>query len=231
MKLNNEELEKLVVAKGLYDDAGNKRIYDKFFANRLKEEEYIYRKFKINDGMKILDIGCSYGQDLINFAQGSLGLEVEPHKVDFARALGLEAIAGNAEQDLAKINRQFDMIWCTDFLVHMVSPYKFLYDCRRLLIPGGKLIIQIPLMSVFNKHRSNCHFYAFNKKSLEYLLEMAGYRVIKSSGLIRKRSKWFNFIFEPVLQIWGGNIWLAAEKEEKAPLEFNKIHLPDWFKF
>jgi len=112
----------------------------------------------------------------------------------------------------------------------MASPYKFLYDCRRLLPVGGKIVIQIPLMSIFNKHRSGCHFYAFNKKSLLYLIEMAGFRVIKTSGLIRKKPEWFNFIFELMMQNWGGNIWVLAEKEDKAPVDFKKVYLPDWFK-
>ncbi|MFA6307042.1 MAG: class I SAM-dependent methyltransferase [Patescibacteria group bacterium] len=230
MLKNNEELKKILLAKGLGSSEGNLRIFNKFFKDRQTEEQYIHQRFKIDHGLKVLDIGCGYGHDLIHFSEDSVGLEAAVYQADYARSLGLKVVSGNAEEDLNKISGQFDLIWCADFLVHMISPYKFLYDSRRLLPVGGKLVIQIPLMSIFNKHRSGCHFYAFNKKSLEYLMAMAGYRVLKTSGLIRKKPNWFNFIFEPLLQNWGGNIWVLAEKEETVPVDFSKVYLPAWFK-
>lgn len=226
---NNKELKNILLKRGLGDAEGNLRIFNKFFKNRQNDERYIRERFGLDDKLKVLDIGCGYGHDLIHFSDESVGLEAASFQADYARALGLRVISGNAEQDLEKINEQFDLIWCADFLVHMISPYKFLYDSRRLMPVGGKLVIQIPLMSIFNKHRSGCHFYAFNKKSLEYLMEMAGYRVLKTSGLIRKKSVWFNFIFEPLLQRWGGNIWVLAEKLEATPVDFEKVYLPTWF--
>lgn len=230
MKKSNEELKKILLTKGLASPEENLRIFNKFFKDRQAEESYIYKKFKIDYSLKILDIGCGHGHDLIHFSENSVGLEAAAYQADYARSLGLNVILGNAEEDLNKISQEFDFVWCADFLVHMISPYKFLYDLRRLLPVGGKLMIQIPLMSIFNKHRSDYHFYAFNKKALEYLMEMAGYRVLKTSGLIRKKPVWFNMIFEPLLQIWGGNIWVLAEKEATAPVNFNKVHLPSWFK-
>jgi hypothetical protein len=41
---------------------------------------------------------------------------------------------------------------------------------------------------------------------------------------------WFNLIFEPLLQLFGGNIWILAEKKEGVPLDFSKVFLPKWFK-
>ncbi len=84
-------------------------------------------------------------------------------------------------------------------------------------------------MSIFNMHRATCHFYAFNKKSLSYLLEMAGYKIVKTSGLIRKKPKWFNHLFEPLLQLYGGNIWIIAEKKENI-LRESGVFFPKWFK-
>ena len=177
-----------------------------------------------------MDIGCTYGHNLIHFAQDSVGLEKNTKAATYARALGLKVIDINVEDDLESISEQFDLIWCTDFLVHLISPYKFLYDCRKLLKSNGCLVIQIPLMSLLNKHRAHCHFYAFNKKSLIYLLEMSGYRIVKSSGLIRRLPKWFNYLLEPIFQLGGTNIWLLLEKEDQIPINFSKVYLPKWFR-
>ena len=230
MKKSNEELKKIIMEKGLFDSRENERIYNKFFKDRQNNQEYLYKRFGIDLNIKILDVGCCYGQDLIHFREDSLGLEVSSSLVDFAQSLGLNVISFNAEENLTEINQKFNLIWCTDFLVHMISPYKFLYDCRKLLEDNGRLVIQIPLMSIFNIHRSSCHFYAFNKKSLLYLLEMAGYDIVKTSGAIRRKPKWFNFIFDPLLQRWGGNIWVLAQKQGGAVSNFSRSYLPSWFK-
>jgi len=230
MKKTNQELEKIILEKGLGDAAENARIYHKFFKDWQFRNSYIYERFNLDFNSKILDIGCTYGHNLIHFAPESVGIEANVREAEFARALGLRVVNVNAEDDLGDLAEQFDLIWCTDFLVHMISPYKFLYDCRKLLGENGRLIIQIPLMSIFNKHRSSCHFYAFNKKSLLYLLEMSGYKVIKTSGSVRRLAFTLNRILEPALQLWGGNIWVLAEKQEKTPVNFDKVYLPKWFK-
>ena len=227
--MTSEQIKKIILTKGIFSEKENLRIYFKVFQNWVKYNSYIFKRFNINFEDKILDIGSNYGYNLIHFNPDSVGIESAKSMADFSKALGLNVLDINIEDDLAVVGK-FDLIWCLDFLVHMASPYKFLYDCRRLLPVGGKIVIQIPLMSIFNKHRSGCHFYAFNKKSLLYLIEMAGFRVIKTSGLIRKKPEWFNFIFELMMQNWGGNIWVLAEKEDKAPVDFKKVYLPDWFK-
>lgn len=230
MKKNNEELKKIILEKGLAGLSENERIYRKFFKDWQEKNAYIYNRFNLDFSAKILDIGCTYGHNLIHFAEGSVGIEKNTKAAEFARSLGLNVVDINAEDGLELIAGPFDFIWCTDFLVHMISPYKFLYDCRRLLKSKGQIVIQIPLMSILNKHRASCHFYAFNKKSLIYLLEMAGYKVIKSSGLIRRMPGWLNCLLEPVLELWGGNIWLLLEKQEETPVNFDKVYLPGWFK-
>jgi 2-polyprenyl-3-methyl-5-hydroxy-6-metoxy-1,4-benzoquinol methylase len=230
MEKNNKNLEKFILEKGIYSLEENQRIYDKFFKHWKSDHEYIYRRFDINFSEKILDIGCSYGYNLINFSKESVGIEFCKQTSDFAKGLGLNIAAINIEDNLLDINDKFDLIWCSDVIVHLISPYKFLYECRSLLKDSGRIVLQIPLMSFFGMHISDCHFYAFNKKSLMYLFEMAGYKIIKTSGLIRKKTKWFNFLFEPLLQLYGGNIWVLAEKQEKPAINFERVFPPKWFK-
>jgi len=230
MEKSNEELKKIILGKVSGDAEESLRIYNKFFKDWQRNHKYIYCKFQINFNMKILDIGCSYGYNLIHFSEDSVGIEAGLKQVEFARQLGLNVLSINVEDDLSAIGQKFNLVWCTDFLVHMVSPYKFLYGCRNLLEKNGQMVIQVPLMSIFNMHRSVCHFYAFNKKSLSYLLEMAGYEIVKTSGFLRKKPKWFNSIFELLLQRWGGNIWVLAQKKNELPTDFKRSFLPKWFK-
>lgn len=230
MKKTNEELKKIILEKGKLGAGEREKIYKTYFKDWQNNHEYIHKKFNLDFNEKILDIGCGYGNNLIHFSDDSIGIEANTSVAEFGQSLGLNIFSINTEEDLSAINQKFNLVWCSDLLVHLVSPYKFLYDCRNILKEKGKIVLQIPLMSVFNKHRSMCHLYSFNKKSLLYLLEMAGYKVLKTSGFIRKKPKWFNCIFEPLLQIYGGNIWILAEKNTEAPVNFQKVCFPKWFK-
>ena len=89
-------------------------------------------------------------------------------------------------------------------------------------------MIQLPLMSFWGKHISPLHFYAFNKKSLIYLLETAGFEVVKTSGCIRHLPQFVNKILEPILQIWGGNIWVLVKNSNKK-ISYSGSCLPKWF--
>ena len=227
---NTKDIEDLVLGSQVVTREDKKKIFAIRFKTWRRDHYYIYKKFNLNFEAKILDIGSSYGGNLINFSKDSVGVEVNPEIVAFAKSIGLKIADINAEDELKSLAQKFDLIWCTDFLVHVISPYKFLYDARSLLDDGGKIVIQIPLMSIFDTHRSSCHFYAFNKKALSYLMEMAGYRVVKTSGYVRRLPNWLNTILEPVSQIWGGNIWILAVKENKIPVSLDKVFLPTWFK-
>ena len=226
--MTNEQVKKIVIGNGLFDEKENTRIYYKFFRDWAENNSYVYKKFDISFDKKILDIGCSYGQNLIHFNKESVGIEAQHRTAEFSRALGLTVIEANIEDGIL-LDKKFDIIWCSDFLVHLISPYKFLYDYRKFLNDNGRLLIQIPLMSALNKHKSPCHLYAFDKKSLVYLMETAGYKIIKTSGCIRQLPGLVNKLLEPFLQIYGSNIWVLAEKSE-TEINFTKSFLPKWFK-
>ena len=82
------ELKKIIV-KRIGDTSEGERIYNKFFRGWQRNHSYIYRKFQIDFNMKMLDIGCGYGHNLIHFSENSVGVEAESKQVEFARRLGL----------------------------------------------------------------------------------------------------------------------------------------------
>lgn len=228
MRKSQEELEKTVLSKGPYQNKENLRIYRKFFKNWFNNHVYIYRRFKIKDSFKILDVGCGPGHNLIHFSPDSRGIEMNDYLIDFGKGLGLNIIKANIEDELPIDGQKFDLIWCTDFLVHLVSPFRFLFQIRKYLNNSSYLLIQIPQISVFKTHQSPEHFYAFDKKTLVFLLETAGYRVVEYSGYVRRMPNFLNKILEPWLQRFGPNIWILAKKD-KRPKIVGKTFLPSWF--
>jgi SAM-dependent methyltransferase len=226
--MNEKELKEIVLSRGPYGKGENLRIYGKFFENWLVKHAYIYKKFKIDESYRILDIGCGPGHNLVHFNSKSLGIEINGYLVDFGKSLGLNILKINAEDNWPEINGKFDLIWCTDFLIHLVSPFKFLFKIKKYLKEDGKIVIQIPQPSIFRTHISPEHFYVFDKRSLVYLLKAAGYKTTGHSGYIRKLPNWLNAILEPLLQRYGANIWILAE-EDKPLVITDKSFLPSWF--
>lgn len=228
----NKEIKQLIIVKSGLAENEAEKMYFRFFHNWAEHHKYIYKRFNINFGDKILDIGCGCGHNLIHFNKKSIGIEKDERFFNFAKKIGLNVKDLNVEDDLLNLKGEnFEFIWCTDFLVHTVSPFKFLCECREILAPAGKILIQIPLMSVLNKHKSSCHLYAFNKKSLIYMLDVCGYKILKTSGCVRCLPGFINTIFEPVLRIFGTNIWVLAEKLPEPKFNKNKLFLPKWINY
>jgi len=228
MHRNQDELRKIILSKGCYDNEENLRIYNKFFKDWFNNHIYIYDKFNTKDSLRIFDIGCGPGHNLIHFSPDSVGIDTNDYLVDFGKGLGLNIVSANAEEDLPVINGKFDLIWCTDFLIHMVSPFRFLFKLRRYLDDKSRLIIQIPKPSIFKTHESPEHLYAFNKETLTFLLEASGYKIINFSGYIRTKSNYLNKVLEPLLQRFGPNIWVLAQRDKHSDIS-DKTFLPSWF--
>jgi len=78
-------------------------------------------------------------------------------------------------------------------------------------------------------HKSPEHFYSFNKEDLIFLLKASGYKIVDSSGYVRRMPNCLNKIFEPLLQRFGTNIWILAKKRKNNSGIPDKSFLPSWF--
>lgn len=228
MHKNQNELKEIILSKGFYNDKENLRIYNKFFKDWFNNHIYIYNKFNVKDSFRILDIGCAAGHNLIHFSPDSVGIENNDYVRNFGIKLGLNIIKANVEEDLPLIDGKFNLVWCSDFLIHMISPFKFLFKIRKYLDDDSFLIIQIPKISIFKTHESPEHFYAFDKNTLIYLLKMSGYKIVDFSGYIRTKPNYLNKVLEPFLQRFGTNIWVLAKKDKQRCI-LDKTYLPSWF--
>jgi SAM-dependent methyltransferase len=142
------------------------------------------------EGGKVLDVGCSTGrylEKLQRYGWDVYGVESNPIIADYARQKrGLNIHAGTLEA--AEFPAQFfDAIVFSHVLEHLHDPLAELQEVRRILKPGGQLVIALPNWGslgrkLFKEHWMALeiprHLYHFDVTHLRRLLEKAGFNQI-----------------------------------------------------
>jgi SAM-dependent methyltransferase len=102
--------------------------------------------------MRLLDCGCGPGSITVGFAEvvspgGVVGIDIEPKMIERAEAFASENQVANVEFRVADITDlpfdegQFDVVFSSSVLEHLVEPVKALSEMRRVLRPGGLMAV------------------------------------------------------------------------------------------
>lgn len=96
---------------------------------------------------KLLDVGCGNGVFLARMRKlgwDVVGVEPDGQAADIARRqFGLEVFEGTLEQ-AGFPDRSFEAVSLSHVIEHVYDPAALLRECRRVLKPGGKLVIVTP---------------------------------------------------------------------------------------
>lgn len=106
---------------------------------------------KTNVGKKILDVGCSNGEFLYLAKQRgyeTYGVELNQKTANTAIRSGINVFIGFLK-DANFRNDYFDHITLSDVIEHVSDPGNLLEECKRILRPGGTIIIKTPNMDCF----------------------------------------------------------------------------------
>jgi 2-polyprenyl-3-methyl-5-hydroxy-6-metoxy-1,4-benzoquinol methylase len=93
--------------------------------------------------IRLLDVGCSSGAFLntaIQLGFRAEGVEPAPEAAATAQAAGLNVRQGLL-QEAGYAEGQFDAITLFEVIEHLQQPLELLQECRRILRPGGILLI------------------------------------------------------------------------------------------
>jgi tocopherol O-methyltransferase len=107
---------------------------------------------RIREGESVLDVGCGLGGSSFFLAEryGATvtGISISPKQIaaatDESRERGLESQAAFRVQDAHRLDSEpgrFDIVWVVECSEHLFDKAKFVRDCARLLVPGGRLAI------------------------------------------------------------------------------------------
>ena len=99
-------------------------------------------------GLEILDCGCGYHAEILSalrpYSRRGVGIDIRIDPVLKSDG-SLEFIEGTLEDTLpALATESFDVILLISVLEHLPAPQETLAHCRRLLRPGGCLLVNVP---------------------------------------------------------------------------------------
>lgn len=138
---------------------------------------------------KILDIGCSVGNFVMNAPKKIMGIDIDEGAVKKCQEKGLNVKCKNIEDGLDFVDESFDGINCTQVIEHLNNPLKFMKEIYRILQKGGIAVIETPDFVIASKRHSSpkhTNFYddythktPFTKASLAMIAYDAGFRNYK----------------------------------------------------
>jgi SAM-dependent methyltransferase len=135
-----------------------------------------------------LDVGCGIG-DMLAFRKGSIGVDINQHNVDFCRQRGLDS-------RLMEVNRipfedeLFDSLLLDNVLEHIANPEPLIRELRRVLRPGGMVLIGVPGRKGQASDPDHKMFY--DETALERLAKCSGFRVVRNIYMPLWRSEWLS---------------------------------------
>ncbi|MGA3292444.1 MAG: class I SAM-dependent methyltransferase [Candidatus Acidiferrales bacterium] len=142
--------------------------------------------FGAGENRKLLDIGCGDGSFLLAAQQQGwrgVGTEMNPEP---ARETGLDVFPDVAS---AAALGPFDCITLWHSLEHVRDPSAILRDCKKILKPGGVLLIAVPDAGGLEARTFGArwfhldvprHLFHFTRKSLASVLRAAGFAGLRS---------------------------------------------------
>jgi SAM-dependent methyltransferase len=157
---------------------------------------------------RVLDVGCAAGFFLsIAKEEGwsCTGVEVSPAMAAFARErYGLDVRLGSLlEQGFSPAT--FDLVTFWDVIEHLPDPAAALREARRLLAPGGLVLVETQNVgSAFARllgrrwqhYKHAEHLYHFDPATVRQLLELTGFEVIDLRSALGGKYVSFEFIIE-----------------------------------
>lgn len=142
---------------------------------------------------RVVDVGCSRGQFVAAaIAAGYVaeGVEPAPRIAEAARAAGVPVRTGLLE-DQCFADSTFDALTLFEVIEHLRTPLPLLAECRRVLKPGGILLISTANAEswtaaamgahwdYFDMERDGGHISFYNPRSIAQLATTSGFEVAR----------------------------------------------------
>lgn len=168
---------------------------------------------------KVLDLGCGYGEYLVEFGKNSMGVTSTLDEVAYGKEKNIRITRGNVEYiDELGLHESFQAIWANNLFEHLLAPHAFLIKLKTvankdtILILGVPVVPRIASLMKITKFRgalAGAHVNFFTKETLKLTVERAGWTVLgaRSFFFTNKLLDWITSFFAP-------HIYIVAQNNE-----------------
>ena len=134
---------------------------------------------------RILDVGCGTGANLLMLSEygEAEGVDISEDALAFCRERGLDKVRLGAGEQLPYEDGTFDLVTALDVVEHMDDDLAGLREMRRVLRPGGRVLLFVPtfmflwgLQDDVSNHRRR-----YRLPELRRVLEQAGFEIERTT--------------------------------------------------
>ncbi|HEB52114.1 MAG TPA: class I SAM-dependent methyltransferase [bacterium] len=194
--------------RGYADYASEAKLYLKTYRKRMK----LVSRW-LPQPARILDVGCAAGY-FLRVAQEHghdvHGVELsEPIANEAIQALGADRVyrgfLDDAIRERAWPDHSFDLVTIWDVIEHVPEPQALLATIRRMVRPGGKLLLETQnvasrmarrLGKAWHHYKHDEHLYHFNPDTVRRLLDDCGFDVLACGSAYAGKYVSFGFLAE-----------------------------------
>ncbi|MFN3551188.1 MAG: class I SAM-dependent methyltransferase [Endomicrobiia bacterium] len=195
----------------LYEEIWSKKIRRNEKENVMNCRAFFATKY-LPDGEKFLDIGCGGGEIAIltkHKYKEIYGVDISDKALEEAKKKGMIVKKINLNyESLPYPENFFDAVVCLDVIEHILDPFHLIKEIRKVLKPGGTLILTTPnfrkiknILTLILKGRfpktsgdstgwDGGHLHYFTYKDIEYILTKYNFKILYRDGLL-SREKFF----------------------------------------
>jgi 2-polyprenyl-6-hydroxyphenyl methylase/3-demethylubiquinone-9 3-methyltransferase len=147
-------------------------------------------------GQRVLDLGCGAGRFLRALSEAgadAVGVELAEAAAERARANapGTDVRLVEPDGSLPLGHGEIDLVWCSEVLEHVADTAHALLEVRRVLRPGGRLLVTVPFhgrvqgaaiaLTRFEAHYDPLgqHLRFYTRRSLTSALAAGGFDAVR----------------------------------------------------
>lgn len=175
-------------AKSNLHEFYNKHYHERQHANLIADDKYFWARAEASadlyfsekeKSLRVFEFGCGIGQGIAALPHSS-GWDISSEARAIARKKGVNVYEELTDIPLA----QWDIVFCRHVLEHVENPLSTLRFLRSLVAPGGSLLLVLPKERQYECPLTpdlNMHLFAWNFRSINNLLAVAGFVPVKNS--------------------------------------------------
>ncbi len=155
---------------------------------------------ELRPGDRVLDLGCGAGRFVAALREAgadAVGVELAEAALERARrnVPGADLRLLDPDGSVPLGHGEVDLVWCSEVLEHVPDTVALLTEARRVLAPGGRLLVTVPdhgrlrrTLIALARHEAHYdplgqHLRFYTRRSLAGALEATGFTSVRTEPL------------------------------------------------